>query len=65
MLFKEFFSNKIFFFALLTFVDCENVSKFEEMKHVENLPPIYLPFQFLQNLQPFYFGKKSKNKIYF
>ena len=39
---------------------CENFRKNEQAELVENLPPIYLPYRFLHNLQSFLLWEKVK-----
>ena len=39
---------------------CENFRKIEQAEHVENLPPSYLPYNFLHNLHSFLIWEKVK-----
>ena len=39
---------------------CENFRKFEQVERVKNLPPIYLPVQFLHSWLPFLLYEKMK-----
>ena len=61
--FRIYVSENIFYFSLLN-LNCfcsqqyrESFRKIEQAKLVENLPPSYLPYRFLQNLHSWEKGK--------